>query len=286
MAIDALYARPSEKHIQRSTTVMPKAPKQPAGPAFDAIPADELAALAAKAARGPHINSALSVSASMSPLLIRGDTTFLREDFALNLPISLAPDVPPVAMRFDFLVRTREATKDDHTLLRTALADTRSYPQRDAVLFALRELTGKDAGPTTLAWQKLFPQAEEQAEAGRLLRKLLKSNPLDQQGQLIVLRDGKRLACTLTLANAIPSLSGALKQKARDFLTDRLEKFTAGALRDRLGDDNLEMRLAAIRACGSARRTEMVPDLNRLLTSKDPSTVRQAHTSLKEIRGN
>jgi hypothetical protein len=48
-----------------------------------------------------------------------------------------------------------------------------TYPQRDAVLTALRGLTGKDAGYATEAWRQLYPQAEREAEVARSTEELV-----------------------------------------------------------------------------------------------------------------
>ena len=61
---------------------------------------------------------------------------------------------------FDFLIRKRELTQVEVAALPPALetpADTPDpYPQREAVLWALRELTDKDASASTAAWRRLF----------------------------------------------------------------------------------------------------------------------------------
>jgi hypothetical protein len=79
---------------------------------------------------------------------VRADITFVRQDFSLVQP---TPDAGPslTRQRFDFLVRTRPATPAEVARLKQPPA---SYPQREAVLFALRELTGKDYGDATRAW--------------------------------------------------------------------------------------------------------------------------------------
>ena len=79
---------------------------------------------------------------------VRADITFLRQDFSLILP---TPDTRPglPRQRFDFLVRTRPATPAEVARLKDPPS---TYPQRDAVLFVLRELTGKDYGLSTRAW--------------------------------------------------------------------------------------------------------------------------------------
>jgi hypothetical protein len=228
----------------------------------------------------------LSLAASQAPLLIRGDITFLRQDFAVQLPVfQAAPDIPPIRFSFDFVVRKREVTQAERTVLRTAHGEQRDYPQREAVLFALRELTGKDAGPTTLAWQNLFPQAEEDVESARLCRKVVDANPIQQEALLERLRDDKGLANTLALARAIPGLKGSTQEKARQFLTERLVRMTASTLRDKLGDEEPEVRHAAVRACVRKAKKDMVPDLIALLDGDEPVTSRVAEAGLKELTG-
>jgi hypothetical protein len=84
-------------------------------------------------------------------VFVRADVTYLKQDFAVPQPVA-NPGLWPVHQRFDYLVRTRSATK---TELGTA-AKRRSddYPQRDAVLFALREVTGRDVGSQSAAWRE------------------------------------------------------------------------------------------------------------------------------------
>ena len=47
------------------------------------------------------------------PILIRGDVTYLRQDFSVHLPVPQPPGRPPQALRFDYLVRTRPATAEE-----------------------------------------------------------------------------------------------------------------------------------------------------------------------------
>lgn len=65
---------------------------------------------------------------------VRADVTYLRQDFSLTQPVANA-DPWPAQQRFDFLVRTRPATKEE-----IAAAKPDSYPQREAARFAIREL--------------------------------------------------------------------------------------------------------------------------------------------------
>ena len=79
---------------------------------------------------------------------VRADITFVRQDFSVVQPTA---DSGPTLdrQRFDFLVRTRPATPAEIARQKDAPA---SYPQREAVLFTLRELTGKDYGTSTRPW--------------------------------------------------------------------------------------------------------------------------------------
>jgi hypothetical protein len=71
---------------------------------------------------------------------VRADITFLRQDFSLSQPVKDAAPWPD-RQRFDFLVRQRAATKAEIARLQQPPA---SYPQREALISALRKLTGKD----------------------------------------------------------------------------------------------------------------------------------------------
>jgi hypothetical protein len=73
---------------------------------------------------------------------VRFDVTYLRQDFAVQQGVENAKPWPDV-QRFDYLVRKREVPADEGAA-RAAAAKGRDYPQREAVLFALRELTGTD----------------------------------------------------------------------------------------------------------------------------------------------
>jgi hypothetical protein len=82
---------------------------------------------------------------------VRFDVTYLRPEFSVMLPNNPEKEWPAV-QRYDFITRLRPAT--------SAEADESrwkgSYPQRDAVLFALRELTGKDGGDSPAEWEQIL----------------------------------------------------------------------------------------------------------------------------------
>src|SRR5579883_1157620 len=83
---------------------------------------------------------------------VRADITFLRQDFSINLPEENAAPWPN-EQRYDFVVRTRFATPEELTAFATQPSN---YPQRDAVLYALRGITAKNAGSSAAHWRAIL----------------------------------------------------------------------------------------------------------------------------------
>jgi hypothetical protein len=85
-----------------------------------------------------------------SGLFARADVTYLRQDF------SVLQSVPNNGeLRFDYVVRNRPATAEeivDAQKYQLQGAKSFSYPQREAVLYALRELTGQKLSEDAAAW--------------------------------------------------------------------------------------------------------------------------------------
>lgn len=73
-------------------------------------------------------------------IVVRADITYLRQDFSVAQPVGNA-DPWPKMQRYDYLVRNRPITTAEHA--RRSRSEPLSYPQRESVLFAIRELTGK-----------------------------------------------------------------------------------------------------------------------------------------------
>jgi hypothetical protein len=92
-------------------------------------------------------------------VFVRADITYLRQEFSVMQPV-LKPGLWPSNQRYDYLVRSRPATPKEKAEL-TKRSDPEaaaeaSYPQREAALFALRELTGKNPGASTRDWEPLI----------------------------------------------------------------------------------------------------------------------------------
>ena len=84
-------------------------------------------------------------------IFVRADVTYLKQDFSVVQPVPYH-DKWPALQRYDYLVREREPTAPELSFWAGKTAAW--YPQRDAVLFALRQLTGKDAGDSAKDWHQ------------------------------------------------------------------------------------------------------------------------------------
>jgi hypothetical protein len=111
-------------------------------PGLVPTPGQELPVVYYQSARGPFV---------------RADVTYLRQDFSLMQRVE-KPDRWPDWQRFDFLVRTRALTPQEAAAWEKGMDTPRptTYPQREAVLFALRELTGEDVGRRSEDWQRFL----------------------------------------------------------------------------------------------------------------------------------
>lgn len=246
---------------------------------------------------------------------VRADITYLRQDFSVMQTVAI-PGAWPSNQRYDYLLRIRRLTPRELKLYNQMKENIPAGPQRDAVLFALRELTGKDLGTTaaewrralpkeravqtlqdltaraaTADWQQFLPQsqpqasAEEGADASRLARQLVKASPEEQERLLDRLKEGKGAAYTDALAEAIPPLAGAVQTNARDALAIRLGRMTATTLRDKLQDENGEIRRAAALACAMKQAKVHIPDLIAALEDREALVVRAVHAALKNLTG-
>ena len=82
-------------------------------------------------------------------MFVRADVTYLKQDF--STPQAVANPGPwPAHQRYDYFVRLKQVLPVETPAKSRIQA---SYPQKQAVLFALRELTGEDHGDTTADWQ-------------------------------------------------------------------------------------------------------------------------------------
>jgi hypothetical protein len=236
-----------------------------------------------------------------APILIRGDITFMKQDFSVSFPVSDPARQPPLVkeivqnnlpaaralglipppVRFDYVVRTRPVQPAE--LKKWRAIDEERNPQREAVLFALRELTGQDHGLTTLAWKRAFPDAERELQTRRLAERLVKSPALEAGALLLRYGEAAGAEHTYAIARAIPKMQGFSREAARLALTSRLAKEPPEALPAHLSDGDAEVRLAAVRVAVQREDRSLAPDLLPLLD--DPATSRAARKALKQLTG-
>jgi HEAT repeat protein len=226
-----------------------------------------------------------TTTTSATALTVRGDITYLRQDFSMQQPVVVPLTGQSVDQRFDYIVRVRPLTDKQTHEWKTQAKRTDDYEQREAVLFALRELTGQDPGPTTEAWEKLYPQSEFESLTADLTTTLVGAPDYQKLAVIKKVRDGRGAEYTAALAQAIPQLSGAFQDKARAALVERMKGMTVKMLRDRLADENHEIRRAAASAAGSKEETALLPDLTELTADPDTAVAEAAAAAVKALRG-
>jgi hypothetical protein len=109
--------------------------------------------------------SAVQYYAKMSgAAVVRADVTYLKQDFSVMQAVA-KPDAWPTYQRYDFLVRIRplspaelEVYKKQKLNLNTpALSE-----HKQAILYVLRALTGRDAGTSGREWQAVLNEGRRQ----------------------------------------------------------------------------------------------------------------------------
>jgi hypothetical protein len=89
-----------------------------------------------------------------SGLFVRADVTYIRQDFSVVQPVE-KPGKWSGNQRYDYLVRTRPLTQQEVKTFEQLVKDDKlpkTSPQQEAVLYALRQLTGQDYGTTHEQW--------------------------------------------------------------------------------------------------------------------------------------
>lgn len=145
---------------------------------------------------------------------------------------------------------------------------------------------GNDPDPKEPTKRKSHEKPPESpSEAERLAAELVQAVPAKQERLLEDLRESKGAVHTQALLSAIPKLEGDVKKKARDALAERMSRMTAATVRERLGDDNAEMRRAAALACAMREEKEHIPRLIELLDDPETQVARAAYAGLKSLSG-
>jgi HEAT repeats len=129
------------------------------------------------------------------------------------------------------------------------------------------------------------PSKEAPSEAARLASELTTATGDAVEKTLGKLRDGKGSEFTDALAAAIPRLAGTAKAKARDALAERMARMGSGTLKEKLRDDDLEVRRAAALACAMREDKAHLPRLVELLEDPEPPVARAAAAALRSLTG-
>jgi hypothetical protein len=107
--------------------------------------------------------------AETTGLFVRAGTTFLRQDFSVVQPIAV-PGKWPANQRLDYLVRTRPLSKQEQLQFQKWQKENPKpapHEQREALLFSLKELTGKDAGSSHEDWKAILKGTARKDNAGK-----------------------------------------------------------------------------------------------------------------------
>jgi hypothetical protein len=126
---------------------------------------------------------------------------------------------------------------------------------------------------------------EEEDRGKKLAQDLVKASAAKQSQLIDEYKSARGTDYTTALAEAIASLSGGAKDKARIALAERFERMSSKQLGIYMEDTNREMRQAAAVAAGRKGKDDIVPDLIKLLADRDSGVTQSAYESLKSISG-
>ena len=122
-------------------------------------------------------------------------------------------------------------------------------------------------------------------EVTRLCDELVNAKSSEQRSVLARWRDGSSSDHNDALVLAIPKLPEALRVEAEGALSERLRRLSPATLRDKLQDDNMELRRAAAFACGRKLARDLIPDLVQLLEDPEKDVIQAARAALTELTG-
>jgi hypothetical protein len=229
----------------------------------------------------------------ITPTFVRADTNFLRQDFSVVQPVPNHGRLWPSDQRYDYLVRLRPLSPRELLVWQQRIQDlVPAQPQREALLFALRELTGESPGDKPEAWKRLystitgehFAQPQEPPDQVQHLRDtLVKATPARQSELLALFRERRGDAYDNALALALPQLSPALQKSARAVLVDRLYALPVKGLRAKLADKEREMQSATLTVCKQRKLKVLTPELIALLEAPNPAIAEQSRELLQQF---
>jgi len=153
----------------------------------------------------------------------------------------------------------------------------------------MRVACGNDFGPGLDADENARAGAAAQwrtwLEADRLRAEMASATEARRGELLGKIQEGKGLGYTQVLAEVIAGLPEGKRARARQALAERLTRMTIPTLRDKLKDENPEIRRAAALACAMREEMRTIPDVIALLDDSEPLVTRAARAALKSLAG-
>lgn len=147
-----------------------------------------------------------------------------------------------------------------------------------------RSKSSRPAAARSVPVRAVEPPVLPAVDAARLGADLVHGAADQQDFARERLKDGKGGDYTEALAAAIPKLAGEARAQARDALVERLARMTPATLRDKLADDDLEIRRAAALACAMREQRGFIPDLIAVMEKEPDSPIVPAlRTALKSL---
>ena len=229
----------------------------------------------------------------LTQTFVRADINFLRQDFSVVQPVPKHGRLWPADQRYDYLIRLRPLSARDLASWQDKVKDYRpAEPQRESLLYALRELSTENPGPAAEDWKRLYSTItgrrhdkplEPSAQVLHQCDCLVEGSGLQQTERLAAFKDKNGPAYDTALALAIPQLKAELQKTARTILVDRLYCLPLKTLGQKLADPDLEVRRAAVNVCRQRKLKVLVPELIALLDDGNQEVANQAHQALQQF---
>ncbi len=266
----------------------------PTDPVRGLVPhAEHLVPLPSSGARSWRGEGGGSAPSVVAQTFVRADINFLRQDFSVVQPVPNHGRLWPSDQRYDYLIRLRPLYSKDLLAWQDKVKDFRpAEPQRESLLFALRELTGENPGPSPEDWKRHYstitgrrlekPLAPED-QVLHLRNCLVVGSPLQQAERLAAFRDKSGTAYDAALALAIRQMKAELQKQGRAILVDRFYCLPLKRLGEKLGDQDPEVRRAAVSVCRQRKLKGLVPELIELLDDGNQTIAQQVHELLHQL---
>ncbi|MCS6976236.1 MAG: HEAT repeat domain-containing protein [Gemmatales bacterium] len=146
-------------------------------------------------------------------------------------------------------------------------------------------VTGGAKKPATNRPVREIAPDKAEAEAKKLSGEFLISRPQRQREILEILQDTKDSTGNFTqaLIDLIGQAKDEQKEMVRRALAERLSRQTLASLVKRLSENDVEVRLAVVRAMGMKGDQKAMPELVKLLTDSNEDIAEAAEESLKAL---